>query len=148
VLLLDVDSDGKETPQVDKQYHLNPWPEMPGLHYVDVLGPGATSTLKNGSKGRGATCYLMVEGKTVRVDTYLIPRMEILAAGNQIRLALFVYSPSPKIMLSSTGFKNGGKDFHAFNIPLQEYHTYNFRKGGSIKAESVPDEKRDPKGER
>src|SRR4051812_8791017 len=59
VLLLDVDADGKETPQIDKQYHLNPWPEMPGLHYVDVVGVGATSGLKAGSKGRGATRYVM-----------------------------------------------------------------------------------------
>jgi hypothetical protein len=142
VVLLDVDADGKETAHVDKQYHLNPWPESPGLHFVDVLGEGSTTGLNKGSKGRGSIRYVQMNDKKVRIDTYLIPRPEISGAGDKIRLAVYVYSPHPKIVLSSTGY-NPGKDFYGFAIPLKEYHWFTFRKGGSINPKDIPDQKRE-----
>src|SRR5215470_10705679 len=53
-LLLNVDADGQPTPKVDRNYMLNPWPHLGGLHYQICLGGGATTTIKSDSHGRGA----------------------------------------------------------------------------------------------
>ena len=78
MLLLDLDGDGKATGDVDRNYSLNPWSEMQGLHYQIVHSEGGTSGLKKDSKGRGAIRYVKISGgRQVRVDTYLIPMSEI-----------------------------------------------------------------------
>src|SRR5439155_22446844 len=86
-VLLDLDADGKPTRNLDRNYMLNPWPNLSGLHYQICLGEGATTTIKSDSRGRGAIRYLDFSGgNRVRVDTYLIPMTEISRkAGDKIR---------------------------------------------------------------
>ena len=70
-VMLDLDADGKATPHVDRDYMLNPWPHLGGLHYQICVGEGAWTGIESDSKGRGAIRYVdFSEGKRVRVDTY------------------------------------------------------------------------------
>src|SRR5437660_768779 len=50
-LVLDVDGDGKVTANVDRTYHLNSWPTLPGLTYSIELGGGSSTHLMSDSKG-------------------------------------------------------------------------------------------------
>jgi hypothetical protein len=77
-LILDVDSNRMVTPQRDRNYCLNPWPRMPGLHYQVLLGEGSSTGLRGDSKGRGAIRYLDIgDGRRVRIDNFVIPLGEI-----------------------------------------------------------------------
>src|SRR5207249_6549054 len=40
-IMIDLDADAKPTPNVDRNYMLNPWPHLGGLHYQICLGEGA-----------------------------------------------------------------------------------------------------------
>src|SRR6185437_8724807 len=80
-------SNKKRTPNLDRNYSINPLPHLVGLYYSIVrdsaelgFGPDrfVSSPLQNDSRGRGRTDYVStIQGKTVRVDSYLIPLGEI-----------------------------------------------------------------------
>jgi hypothetical protein len=53
VLSLDVDADGKATPQRDRDYNLNPWPSLPGLRYQVSVSEHAWTGLRGGLEGAG-----------------------------------------------------------------------------------------------
>ena len=149
VLMLDVDGDGEVTAQKDRDYHLNPWPHLNGLHYQVQLGGNATSTLKDDSKGRGAVRYVQTaENKVVRVDTFLIPLEELgVKAGDKVRLAYYGKSTTPPMLVNSVGFKKDGdeaKHYYSFHLPWEKYHEYALKAGGEMEVlELVPDGRAD-----
>lgn len=144
-LVLDLDADGKPTANVDRNYLLNPWPDLGGLHYQICLGARSTTGIQSDSKGRGAIRYLdLSEGKRVRVDTYLIPMSEnSRKIGDKIRLCYWGYSPKPALTVNSAGYERDGKSYYAHNIPLSKYHDYVLAKGGEIDVTKVPEGRTD-----
>jgi thiol-disulfide isomerase/thioredoxin len=144
-LLLDLDADGKPSPHVDRDYMLNPWPNLSGLRYQVCLGHGATSGIENDSKGRGAIRYVDVgDGKQVRVDTYLIPLGELFRKiGDKIRLCYWGSSPTPALTINSAGYESGGKAYYGFSIPMSRFHDYVLVKGRDIDTSKVPEGRND-----
>jgi thiol-disulfide isomerase/thioredoxin len=144
-VLLDLDADGKPTANVDRNYMLNPWPHLAGLHYQICLGGGATTTIKSDSKGRGAVRYVEISGGgKVRVDTYLIPMAEISkAVGDKIRICYWGHSPKPALTVNSAGYESTGQTYYGYSVPLSKYHDYLLVKGGEIDATKVPEGRND-----
>jgi thiol-disulfide isomerase/thioredoxin len=140
-IVLDLDAAGKRTPNVDRSYMLNPWPDLSGLHYTIWLGERSRTGLQSDSKGRGAIRYIEFSGgKRVRVDTYLIPMAEISRkVGDKIRLCYWGYSPKPPLTVNSAGYERAGKNYYAHNIPLSKYHDYVLATGGEIDVTKVPE---------
>ncbi|GMV96329.1 MAG: hypothetical protein AMXMBFR83_06950, partial [Phycisphaerae bacterium] len=122
-LCLDVDADGKPTPQVDRTYTLNPWPTLPGLRYSIQLNAGATTKLMGDSKGRGSVRYAEDDqGRRIRVDSFVIPLAEIgKKGGDDIRLAYYASSTVPALTLNSVGYENP-KGYYAHSLPRERYH--------------------------
>jgi hypothetical protein len=52
-VMLDLDADGKPTAHVDRDYMLNPWPHLGGLHYVICLGEGPLPASKATRRDEG-----------------------------------------------------------------------------------------------
>ena len=145
VLMLDVNADGKSTPNVDRDYMLNPSPGMGGLYYQIELGLRSTSFIKDDSKGRGAIRYIKTfDGKLVRMDTYLIPLAEISRhVGDNLRFIYWGSSPKPPLTVNSAGYERAGKDYSRWSIPRSQYHEYVLAKGGEIDAAQVPEGRHD-----
>jgi thiol-disulfide isomerase/thioredoxin len=144
-LMLDVDADEKPTKDVDRDYFLNPWPGMEGLHYSIVQGPGSTTGILDDSTGHGVIRYLkMSDGKLVRVDTYLIPLAEISRhVGDKIRLVYRGDSPKPHLTVNSVGHERGSKDYARYSIPRSQYHEYVLTNGSNFDATQVPEGRKD-----
>lgn len=144
-VMLDLDADGKPTAKVDRNYMLNPWPHLGGLHYSVCLGEGSTTGIESDSKGRGAIRYLdLSEGKRVRVDTYLIPMAEISRqVGDKIRICYWGFSPKPALTINSAGYERAGKNYYGYNVPLAKYHDYVLAKGSEVDATKVPEGRND-----
>jgi len=144
-VMLDLDADGQETANVDRNYSLNPWPRLNGLQYQICLGSTTTTTIKSDSKGRGAIRYLdFSDGKRVRVDSYLIPMAEISRrVGDKIRICYWGYSPKPALTVNSVGYEYAGKTYYSHYIPLSKYHDYVLAKGGEIDAARIPEGRKD-----
>jgi cytochrome c biogenesis protein CcmG/thiol:disulfide interchange protein DsbE len=145
-LMLDLDADGEPTPNVDRDYLLNPWPGMEGMHYQICLGPGSTTGIKSDSKGHGAIRYVdLPDGKRVRVDNYLIPMSEISRdIGDKIRLCYWGSSPKPELTVNSAGYERaGGKAYYGYNIPYSKYQNFTLSAGGEIDATRVPEGRND-----
>jgi thiol-disulfide isomerase/thioredoxin len=142
-LMLNVNPDGKVTPNVDREYVLNPG--TPGLYYVIELGIRTQTGVYNDSKGRGAIRYIKIaDGKLIRVDTYLIPLAEISRhVGEKVRIAYWGFSPKPPLTVNSTGYTRAGKDYTRWDIPLSQYHEYVLAKGGEIDTTQVPEGRND-----
>lgn len=123
-LLIDADADGKATPEVDRNYTLNPWPSLPGLQYQIVFDDRGTSGLMSDSKGRGAISYVEAEpGHRVRVDSYLIPLSELKRKpGETVRFAYWGSSPHPELTVNSIGFQSK-KRYYPFSLPLKDFHS-------------------------
>jgi thiol-disulfide isomerase/thioredoxin len=145
VLMLDVDADGKPTPNVDRDYMLNPSPGMGGLYYQIELGPRSTTFIKGDSKGRGAVRYVKTsDGKLIRVDTYLIPLAEISRhVEDKLRLAYWGSSPKPPLTVNSAGYSRPGKNYNRWSIPRSQYNEYVLAKGDEIDTTQVPEERKD-----
>jgi len=145
VLMLDLDADGKSTKNVDRDYMLNPWPGMEGLHYQIELGMGSSTGIQSDSKGRGAIRYVNTsDGKQIRVDTYLIPMTEISRhVGDKIRLVYWGSSPKPAMTVNSAGYERGGKSYYSYSIPRSLYHEYMLIKGGELDATQAPEGRND-----
>lgn len=145
VVMLDLDADGKATANVDRNYMLNPWPNLGGLRYSTCLGRGSTTPIQDDSKGRGAIRYVDISGgKRVRVDTYLIPMAEISRkVGEPIRICYWGFSPKPALTVNSAGYERAGKSYYGHHIPLSQYHDYVLAKGGEIDATKVPEGRSD-----
>lgn len=145
MLMLDLDADGKSTPNVDRDYLVNPWPGMEGLFYQIELGPGSKTGIQGDSKGRGAVRYLKTaDGRQIRVDTYLIPMSEISRhIGDKIRLAFWGSSPKPLLTVNSTSYERAGKSYYGSHIPRSQYHDYVLAKGGELDATQVPEGRHD-----
>ncbi|MES1180403.1 MAG: TlpA disulfide reductase family protein, partial [Verrucomicrobiota bacterium] len=142
-LMLNVNPDGKVTPNVDREYVLNPG--TPGVYYLIEFGIRTQSGICNDSKGRGAIRYIKTaDEKLIRVDTYLIPLAEISRhMGNKLRLAYWSFSPKPPLTVNSTGYTRSGKDYNRWNIPLSQYNEYVLAKGGEIDVTQVPEGRND-----
>jgi thiol-disulfide isomerase/thioredoxin len=144
-LMLDLDAAGKVTPNVDRNYLLNPWPELGGLHYNIWLGEGSTTPIQSDSKGRGAIRYVDISaGKKVRVDSFLIPLAEISRrVGDKIRLCYWGYSPKPPLTVNSVGYERAGRAYYGYHIPRSQYHEYVLAEGREIDVAEVPDGRND-----
>lgn len=142
-LLLDVDADCQQTPDVDRRYSLDPWPHKPGLHYQVVLSESSTTGLRDDSAGHGCIRYLDTpDGQTVRVDTYLIPLSEIgSAVGDCIRMCYWASSPSPPLTVDSVGHAPPESVYYAHSIPLAAYHQLELASGACIDMEALPDDR-------
>ncbi|MDE3066245.1 MAG: TlpA family protein disulfide reductase [Verrucomicrobiota bacterium] len=142
-LMLNVNPNGEVTPHVDREYVLNPGTH--GLYYVIELGLRDQTGLYSDSKGRGAIRYLKTaDGRTVRVDTYLIPLAELSRhVGDELRLAYWGFSPKPPLTVNSTGYTRVGRNYNRWNIPLSQYNEYVLTKGGAIDLNEVPDGRKD-----
>ena len=138
--MLVLDADGTPTPNVDRNYMLNPWPELGGMHY-DICQGAAFSGINSDSKGQGAIRYVdPAEGKRVRVDTHLIPLAEISRkVGDKIRLCYWGFSPKPALTVNSAGFERAGKKYEAYNIPLSKYCDYVLATESEMDVAKVPD---------
>jgi hypothetical protein len=144
-LRLDVDADQKATPNVDRDYALNPWPSLAGLRYSVVLGESSSSYLKSDSKGRGAIRYLDAgKGKRVRVDSFAIPLAEIgKKTGAKIRLAYWGQSPKPALTLNSIGYK-GKATYYSNSLPRNMYHEITLAdRAASLDVARVPEGRED-----
>jgi len=105
-LLIDADGDGKATENVDREYSLNPWPDLAGLHYQIILDSNSSTGLKKDSQGRGAVSYVDDNGKRVRVDCFLVPLSELgRTAGETVRLAYCGDSTVPEMKVNSASFR-------------------------------------------
>ncbi len=144
-LMLDVDADGKSTPNVDRDYVLNPSPGAEGLYYVIELGLRSSTFLKDDSKGQGAIRYIKTaDRKQVRVDTYLIPLAEISRhVGDRLRFAYWGFSPKPPLTVNSAGYSRLGENYNRWNIPRSQYNEYILAKGDEIDTTQVPEGRND-----
>ena len=134
MLILDVDSDGKTTPQVDRSYSLNPWPNLPGLRYQIQLGKGSTTPIKSDSKGRGVIHYAQTATGKVRVDSYLIPLVEIgRKPGDTMKFLYRAKSQKPVLNILSYGPDRKYHDWLLVDLPA------------TIDAKKVPDGRDDQK---
>lgn len=122
-LALDVDADGKATGKIDREYSLNPWPSLPGLHYSILVSESANSGLTGDSKGRGSIQYVSAEdGKKTRVDNFLIPLEEIgRRAGDKVRFAYWGSSVKPELRANSVGFTSE-KRYYSHSLPRDKFH--------------------------
>jgi len=119
---LDVNADGRHTADVDRIYHLNPWPSRPGLRYQVAAPNGATTHFQHDSSGRGCITYLpTADGRRARVDTFVIPFSELgTGPGRPLRLVYFAHSPVPGLRLDSAGFQPG-PTYYIKEVPLHLY---------------------------
>ncbi|HTS19851.1 MAG TPA: hypothetical protein VMP11_19905 [Verrucomicrobiae bacterium] len=135
-LVLDLDDDGMETPNADREYRLTRAPYVPGLHYVICREGGGTSG-DNVSAGRGAIRYVEAEmGRHMRVDTYLIPLQEISRhIGDRIGIRFYACSPKPPLTLNSITYDN--------YVARDKFTEYVLTKGKPIDISQVPDGRSD-----
>ena len=139
VLMLHLDDSAKRTPHVDRNYYLNPWPSQKGLYFTIILSEHATSTLKKDSENRGRLSYVSTsEGKRVRVDSYLLPLLELAKKpGDTINLSYYAYSPAPEYTIDSANSTRTGRYFN-WNIPLSDYYKIVLQTGAPVKLTSLP----------
>ncbi len=141
-------SDKKRTPDVDRNYSINPLPHLRGLYYSVVkdaakLGFGrdkfVSSPLQNDSHGRGRIDYVSTaQGKIVRVDSYLIPLMEISKRqGDTIKFCYFGYSAKPALIVNSAGF-SPNESYYDYQIPIDTYHRVHIDMNASINVSDWP----------
>ena len=124
VLSLDIDADRKRTEELDRYYHLNPWPEKPGLWYQVVLSEVASTTLKGDSRGRGSIQYVETHARRVRVDSFVIPLDEIgLKPGDSVRFAYIGESIKPQFTVNSIGYRKTG-EYYFSDLPWRKFHHY------------------------
>lgn len=117
-LLFDIENNQKRTPEIDRTYSLNPWPQKPGLRYTIPYKQMTSSSIQDDSKGHGSIRYISVSNeRKVRVDTYAIPLSELtLEAGQTIGIAFLANSTVPKFTLNSIGYVGKGRPYYAFNL--------------------------------
>lgn len=144
-LMLDLNAAGKQTPNVDRNYMLNPWPELSGLRYDICLENDETTPILDDSKGRGAIRYVpTTQGRLVRVDSYLIPMAEISRkVGDKIRLCYWGESPKPELTVNSAGYEPGQRSYPSYRVPLSKYQDYVLVSGHEIDATQVPEGRSD-----
>jgi thiol-disulfide isomerase/thioredoxin len=141
-----VNPDGTLTPNVDRCYMLNPWPEMSGLYYQICLTQGSWTTIRSDTKGRGAIRYIQTpEGRKIRVDVYLVPLAEISKhVSDRIRLCYYGNSPVPDLTVNSGGYQRDGHRYYGHQVPRTNYNNYIFTAGSGLALETVPDGRHDP----
>src|ERR1043165_9276272 len=104
-LQIDADADGKATGKVDREYMLDPWPQIPGLHYCVLIDDRGNSGIQGDSKGHGRITYVDSGGRKVRVDSLLIPLEELQrTAGQPVTFAYWGSSAQPTLTVNSVGF--------------------------------------------
>lgn len=146
VLALDLDPERNSVLiKTGRDYALNPWPGEEGLHYQIENGTGGKTGLKDDSQGRGAIRYLnTLDGRLVRVDTFLIPLAEISKqVGDKLRMAYWGSSPKPALTVNSTGYERPGKHYYSGHIPRSLYNEYVLTNGSEIDATLVPEGRKD-----
>jgi thiol-disulfide isomerase/thioredoxin len=145
-LVVDADADGAITKDVDRNYALDPWPSLPGLHYSVQLGGDMSTGLQGDSKGRGSIQYVDSAGGKVRVDTYLIPLDEIKRApADHVKIGYWASSTTPDLVVNSVGFvpTDPAKKYWPHNLPLASLHDVDLkaatRGGAAFDAQAVPE---------
>lgn len=138
-LLLHLDDSPKRTFHMDRNYYLDPWPSQKGLYFTVILTDHATSTMKRDSDNRGKLSYVLTsDGKRVRVDSYLIPLLELAKRpGDTINLAYYAYSPQPEFTIDSATSSRTGRYFD-WDIPVNEFHKVTLQAGNTINVRSIP----------
>lgn len=145
-LCIDADADGKVTANVDRKYSLNPWPTLPGLRYSIELGNGASTGLQVDAEGAGAIRYVRdTSGKTMRVDSYLIPIDAIdRTTGDVVHIAYWGSSTQPEFVVNSVGFQSDREKYWSYQLPHHAYHKIELTAGDrAIMPNVVPDGRQD-----
>ncbi len=126
MLKLDLDADGKATPDVDRYYIVGPDSITSGPDYVISKGGEGNTTVKRDSSGHGSIRYLQTsEHGIVRVDTYSIPLKELSkSTSDKIRLCYWGDSPKPELTVNSTGYHPGPGHYYPYGIPFEGFHDY------------------------
>lgn len=143
-LIIDADADGKPTRDIDRNYTLNPWPALAGLHYSVVMGAGMSTGLQADSKGRGSIQYVDEGRKKIRVDNYHIPIGELKSEqGKDIRLAFWASSAAPEFRVNSVGYgpKDPAAKYWPHHLPAEKHHTFALAKmiDGELDGQTVPE---------
>jgi len=136
----------RRTPDIDKNYFLNPLAGMEGLYCQTVLSDDSFSGLEKAAGGDGKIVYLPAgDNKKVRFDRYAIALRDIsgFRSGRAIKFCFYAYSEKPRFEINSAGFNLYGKDFinagpnpyYSHSIPLKMYHDYTFTYKPSSKSE-------------
>ena len=145
-LCVDADADGKITPDLDRNYALNPWPQLPGLRYSIHLGENATTGLQVDSEGSGAIRYVHdVSGRTVRVDSFFIPLSALdRKTGESVRIAYWGTSEKPEFVVNSVGYETDRNQYWSHHLPHEDYHEIELTAGDIvIMPSAVPDGRQD-----
>jgi thiol-disulfide isomerase/thioredoxin len=140
-LVIDADANGEETPNLDRSYHLNPWPTLPGLRYSTLLGKGMSTGIQSDSKGRGAISFLdSGQGKKLRIDSYLIPLEELKRKpGDHVRFAFYAHSPTPELTVNSVGYTSE-KRYYSHHLPWKSFHDFTLAEGhAALDIQKVPE---------
>ncbi len=130
---LDLDGNGKMTPDVDRIYYLNQRPYLPGMRFSIWKSGFVRTGMKDDYEGRAALRYVDAgNGQRVRVDTYLIPLEAISRhVGDKIGLCYYAFSPKPRMSLNSVT-----DDPYE---PRSKYGEYVLTNRGQIDLAKVPD---------
>ena len=146
LLCLDLDADQKDTPQVDRTYHVDPAPDHRGLRYQFIeersFDPAA---LHGDSKGRGSIQFVPAEsGKKIRVDSFLLPLSELgRKPGDKVRLILSGKSVKPDVAFNSAGLRTKGRAMFYTGMPKKFYRDFTLgQQSGSLEATQVPDDRK------
>ena len=144
-LMLDLTADGVATPNVDRHYWLNRFPNLKGMYYQVSRSANSRTGMKHDSQGRGAIRFVDGPGgKLVRVDTYLIPLAELSKqVGDTIGLCYWGYSSQPPLAVSSIGYEATKIVNHTDNFSFSKAAQYTLRKGADIDVGKVPDGRSD-----
>jgi len=126
VLALDLDSNGKETPHLDRNYLINPWDIMPGLYFTESRGGRATSELSKQTKAVGGIHWTSdSDGKLVRLDTYAIPLSEISKKPNDhVRLGFYLKSEVPKRIATMPSIRNAPRLVYPYHMLYEDFVPY------------------------
>jgi serine/threonine protein kinase len=144
-VLLDVDADGKKTPQVDRVYTLYAGPYMRGLLYQFYDNAKGMTGFQSDTTGRGAIRSLvMADGSRVRVDLLVVSLAEIKKRpGDRLRLAYYGYAPKPDLTVNSIGYQVKAKYF-PINLPWEKFHEVTLAdRPDALDLQAVPDGTKD-----
>ncbi len=127
-LYFELDGDGHVTPIIKRKYSLNPWSNRKGLWYQIHVTSNSSTTLKGDSKGTGGIDHVnTIEGKTVRIDSFVIPLEDLNAwEGDEIKMLYVGYSQEPDEQYSTVG-KFTGENYFFSSVDRDKYSPYTIK---------------------
>lgn len=143
ILMIDADASGSDTPYVDRQYLLNPYPFLPGLHYSESRESQKTTPIQNDSQGFGAIRWVKdVDGRMVRIDSYVIPLAELKRRpGDHVRFGVYFNSDKPGVIISAPPSTNSHTGSPAiYDLQYPHFMDYTLDGKSAIQLAAVPND--------